>query len=762
MMDIEVTLAALTLEEKARLCSGAGFNATYDAGGKVPSLNLVDGPAGVRRQGANQDMFGTFVSNPATCFPSGATLAEGWDPELTAEVGAAIGEECRDQGVDVILGPSNNIKRSPLCGRNFEYYSEDPLLAGKLAAGYVRGVQSKGVGACVKHFAANSQETNRFTVDARVDERTLREIYLTNFEIAIKEGRPWSLMGAYNRLNGEHCCGNKWLLADVLRDDWGFDGIVISDWSGVWDRVKSIEAGLDLQMPYCGDDYIKAVIEAVENGSLDEEVLDETVRRILKIANKAVAGRSVPVSCDYEAHHVLARRAAGESAVLLRNRGGVLPLATGVKVALIGGLAKNVRIQGGGSSNVNPTKTPSLVEAMEAAGMDFSFARGYRVKKDVVDESMAAEALDVARQSDVVIYAAGLPSFGESEGYDRKGLGIPVNQITLLEGLKALGKPVVVLLFAGAPVAGDWLDLPDALLAMYCSGQGQSEAAVDLLTGKLNPCGKLAETWPIKLADTPYSLSYPRPDVDNYAEGVFVGYRYYEAKGMPVRFPFGYGLSYTTFSYANLRLSSDMIDDTGSIEASVDVTNTGKVAGKEIVEFYVAPPVCAVPRPAKELKAFVKVMLEPGETKTVAVMLDKRAFAYWSETTHDWRAESGEYMVMAGPSSEGVFVGAPIEITETNLSRPLFTEESTIRQISTDLKGAQVISAMMSQAGGEQVAAAISKLGPAELDDEDAASASPFDAMEMSMDMPLAKIADMSSGAFPREAVHHLLASLNE
>lgn len=762
MMDIEATLAALTLEEKARLCSGAGFNATYDAGGKVPSLDLVDGPAGVRRQGENQDMLGTFVSNPATCFPSGATLAEGWDPELTAEVGAAIGEECRDQGVDVILGPSNNIKRSPLCGRNFEYYSEDPLLSGKLAAGYVRGVQSKGVGTCVKHFAANSQETNRFTVDARVDERTLREIYLTNFEIAVKEGRPWSLMGAYNRLNGEHCCGNKWLLTDVLRGDWGFDGIVVSDWSGVWDRVKSIEAGLDLQMPYCGDDYIKAVVEAVENGSLDEAVLDETVRRILKIVDKSVAGRDVPVSCDYEAHHALARRAAGESAVLLRNRDGVLPLAAGAKVALIGGMAKNVRIQGGGSSNVNPTKAPNLVEAMDAAGMDFSFARGYRVKKDVVDEAMAAEALDVARRSDVIVYAAGLPSFGESEGYDRKSLDIPANQIALLEELKALGKPVVVLLFAGAPVAGDWLDLPDALLAMYCGGQGQSEAAVDLLTGRLNPCGKLAETWPVKLADTPCSLSYPRPDVDEYAEGVFVGYRYYEAKGMSVRFPFGHGLSYTTFSYANLRLSANAIDDTGSVEASVDVTNTGEIAGKEIVEFYVAPPACAVPRPAKELKAFAKVMLEPSETKTVTVTLDKRAFAYWSEMTHDWRAESGEYVVMAGPSSEDILVGAPVTVTETDLPRPVFTEESTIRQIGADPKGAQVIAAMMAQAGGEQGAAAMSRPDPAELDDEDATSASPFDAMEMSMDMPLAKIADMSAGAFPREAVRHLLASLND
>lgn len=770
-MDIETTLQSLTLEEKARLCSGISFNGTYEAHGKVPSINLVDGPAGVRRQGGNADMLGAFASNPATCFPSGSTLANSWDTELTYAVGAAIGEECRDQKVDVLLGPSVNIKRSPLCGRNFEYYAEDPLLAGKLAAGYVRGVQSKGVGACVKHFAANNQETNRFTVDAQIDERTLREIYLPNFEIAITEGRPWVVMGAYNRLNGEHCCQNAWLLTDVLRGQWGFKGVTVSDWSGVWDRVQAIEAGLDLQMPYCGDDYIHAVIQAVQSGTLDEATLDETVRRILTLVDQAVSGRASSSSCDYDSHHTLACTASMETAVLLRNRRHTLPLSPHTKIALIGALAQQARIQGGGSSNVNPTHSQTLVETLAATDLDVVAARGYRIKTNAVDHTMTDEALMAARDADVIVYAAGLPALAESEGFDRKNLDLPANQIALLEALKATGKPIIMLLFAGAPLAGDWLDLPDALLAMYCGGQGQSEAAAALITGTANPCGKLAETWPIKLSDTPCSLIYPRPDTDCYAEGVFVGYRYYDTKNMNVRFPFGYGLSYTTFSYGNMQVSNSEPTDDETIEVSVDVTNTGGSAGKEIVQCYVFPTHAAVPRPVKELKAFEKVSLQPGETHTVTFTLGKRAFAYWSELTDDWRAENGTYTIAVGGSSANLPVSATVTLTETNPPRPIFTPESTIRQISADPKGAQILAGLMKQAhptpdeNGKPDDAPTRSMHPQEpptsCAKDDDTDDMPFDAMETSMDMPLAKVADWSNGALTRDNLDRILAALN-
>nr|WP_236029259.1 glycoside hydrolase family 3 C-terminal domain-containing protein [Bifidobacterium miconisargentati] len=658
------------------------------------------------------------------------------------------------------------MKRSPLCGRNFEYISEDPYLAGRMAAGHINGVQSQGVGTCIKHFAVNNQETNRFTVNADLSERALREIYLPAFETAVREAGPWSIMGSYNKINGTPACQNKHLLDDILRKDWGYEGVTVTDWGAIWDRVEGIRSGLDLQMPYCGEDYISAVVKAVKDGTLDEARLDECARRVLELIDKAVTSReAIPSSCDYGAHRELARRAADESAVLLRND-GLLPLGAGQRIALIGGLAKHLRYQGGGSSNVHPTSQPSLLDSLDAAGIDYTFARGYRVKKDVIDAEYEAEALKAAADADVIVYAMGLSTFSESEGYDRTTLALPNNQTDLLHKLAAFDKPIVVLLFQGSPVELPWIDETNAVLAFYCGGQSLGDAIVDLLYGKANPSGKLAETFPIKLSDTPASLVYPQKKNDPYAEGVFIGYRYYDKKQMDVRFPFGFGLSYTTFEYTNLTVSSDEFADGDTLTVTVDVTNTGKVFGKEIVELYIGDAGTApVPRPDKELKGFAKVALEPGETRTVSMTLDKRSFSYYNEDIDDWVVAPGTYRVLIGASSRDIRLSAEVKAEGTPLPRRPFTAASTIREIQADSKGAAVMQAMMARAaaatpgGGDPAEQAAQR--QAFLDDEDDVSSDPFDAMAMSMDMPLQKTADMSGGLMTPEAIARLLAAVN-
>ncbi|MCD8021660.1 MAG: glycoside hydrolase family 3 protein [Lachnospiraceae bacterium] len=538
-MNVEEVLESLTLEEKVSLTSGSAFWYTQSIEEKVPAIMMTDGPHGLRKQEGEADMLGINQSVPATCFPSSATLCSSWDTDLISRVGQALGEECQAHDVQVLLGPGVNIKRSPLCGRNFEYFSEDPYLSSHMAAGHIRGVQSQGVGACIKHFAVNNQETCRYSLNAVVEERAVREIYLASFEYAIRETKPWMVMTAYNQVNGTYCSDHAYLLDQVLRKEWGYDGVVVSDWGAANDPVKGVEASFDLRMPGpvpCADEKI---LKAVQSGELAKERLDECVIRLLTLVQKGIVNRGRIENADMDAHHALAREAAGESAVLLKNAGNVLPLKKENRLAVIGGFAKNVRYQGGGSSNVNATRVPSLLEVLSEAGVDYTFARGFRNKVDVIDEAYVQEALDACADADTILLNLGLPFRIESEGFDRKDMKLPNNQIDLLHRLSGLGKPIVVLLSLGAPVEMPWIDEADAVLVMYTGGQAVAEASADLLYGEVTPCGKLAETWPLRVEDNPSSLNYPQKDTAVYEEGIYVGSRYFDRMKMAVQLPVG-------------------------------------------------------------------------------------------------------------------------------------------------------------------------------------------------------------------------------
>ena len=692
--DVKAIIREMTLEEKAGMCSGKDFwhlKGVERLG--IPEVMVSDGPHGLRKQAEEADHLGLNESIKAVCFPTACATACSFDRDLLEEMGERIGDECQAEDLSVILGPAVNIKRSPLCGRNFEYFSEDPYLASQMAAAHIKGVQSKNVGTSIKHFAANNQEHRRMSCSSEIDERTLREIYLAAFETAIKEAKPDTVMCSYNRINGEFASENHWLLTEVLRDQWGFEGYVMSDWGAVNDRVKGLKAGLELEMPGSGGNTDKEIVEAVKSGELEESVLDRAVERILNIVFKFTDNRQVG-KFDLEEDHKLAAKIAGESMVLLKNE-GVLPLsAQGKKIAFIGKFAETPRFQGGGSSHINSFKITSALEAVKEVA-EVTYAQGYDVKEDVIDQAMLDQAVETAKEADVAVIFAGLPDAFESEGYDRTHMRMPDCQNTLISEIAKVQENVVVVLHNGSPVEMPWADQVKGILEAYLCGQAVGQAEVDILFGKVNPSGKLAETIPYKLSDNPSYLNFPGDGQKvEYKEGVFVGYRYYDTKEMPVRYPFGYGLSYTTFEYSDLQLSSDKIKDTDKLKVTLKVKNTGNRAGKEIVQLYVADKTGAASRPVKELKNFVKVELQPQEEKTVEMELDKRSFAWYNTDIHDWYAASGEYEILAAASSRDIRLKKTVYVESTTELPMHIHMNTTIGELLENPKTKAVVEGM--------------------------------------------------------------------
>ena len=665
MQNTELLLTELTLEEKCALLSGAE---TFKTRGMpehgIPQIWLSDGPHGLRKQAGESDHLGLNPSVPATCFPTASAVANSWDAALGEEIGAALGEEAAAQEVSVVLGPGLNMKRNPLCGRSFEYFSEDPYLAGKLAAGYIRGIQSKGVAACPKHFAVNSQETRRMASDSIVDERTLREIYLTGFEIAVKEGHPRSIMSSYNLVNGTYANENKHLLMEILRDEWGFDGAVITDWGGSNDHALGVKNGSTLEMPAPGGDSVRELLAAVESGKISESDIDARLSELLPLVfDTKAALNAAPREFDAAAHHALARRAAEESLVLLKNEGSLLPLAAGTKVAVLGDFAKNPRYQGAGSSMVNSTQVDVLLDKLIDSELNvIGYQQGFD-RHGKPDAALQKSACELATQADTVILCMGLDEIAESEGLDRSNLRLAQNQVDLLQAVAAVNPKIVVVLYSGSVVETPWLDNCQALLYAALGGQAGADAVADALTGKVNPCGKLAETWPLTYADVPSAADFAtRRKTVEYREGLYIGYRYFTTAEKAVRFPFGYGMSYTTFAY------SDMAADEQGV--SLTVTNTGSVAGTEIVQLYVAKKNSELFRPAKELKGFARVTLAPGEKQRITIMLDDKAFRFWNVKANRWEIEGGEYELLVGASVEDIRLCEKISVHGTATVHP--------------------------------------------------------------------------------------------
>ena len=662
----------MTLEEKAALLSGKGEWQTWNLDRLgIPSMYCSDGPHGIRKQAGAGDHLGLNPSLPATCFPTAATVANSWNPKLGEEIGKALGEEATVQGVDVVLGPGLNIKRSPLCGRNFEYFSEDPYLAGKMAAGYIRGIQSQGVYSCPKHFAVNSQELRRMAMNAVVDERTLREIYLTGFEIAIKEGGAKAIMTSYNQVNGTYANENTHLLKDILRDDWGFDGIVITDWGGSNDHIKGVQAGSDLEMPNPGLDSARQLVAAVKDGWISEEAIDTCVDRMLNAIltlseNKKKRHEAGLNNFDKEKHHELARHAAAESAVLLKNSDEILPLKTGMRVAVIGDFAFEPRYQGAGSSVVNATRIDKFSDVVESSGLiPVGIVKGY-LRTGEIDEVMEKEAVDLATTADVVIYCFGLDELSESEGVDRTHMRIPQNQIHLLEALAKVNKNIVGILSAGSAIEMSWHHCLKGIIHGYLYGQAGAGAMLDLLTGKVNPSGRLNETYPVRYEDTPAFRYFPSMERNSeYRESIYVGYRYYDTAKVRVLYPFGYGLSYTKFQYDKLKADAKGIE--------LQVTNTGNADGSEVIQLYVGMKESKVFRPEKELKGFSKVFLKAGECKKIRIDFDDKTFRYWNIRTNKWETEDGTYRLMVGANCEDIRLEEEIQMEGTTSEYPYYT-----------------------------------------------------------------------------------------
>jgi len=667
--EIRALLQKMTTEEKAALLGGKTVWQTRENERlSIPSIFLSDGPHGLRKQAGAGDHLGLNASLEATCFPTAATIANSWDEKLGEELGEALGEEAASMDVDVLLGPGLNIKRSPLCGRNFEYFSEDPYLSGKMAAAYIRGIQRMGVAACPKHFAVNSQELRRMAMDAVIDERTLREIYLTGFEIAVKEGKSKAIMSSYNRVNGTYANENKHLLTDILREEWGFDGMVVSDWGGNNDAVKAVEAGANLEMPNCGYGSAREIVKAVKDGTLSESVLDERVCELVKVImdlkeHKNTGRDEKHSGFNREEHHRLAKRAAAESMVLLKNEASILPLDRNKKLAIIGDFAFAPRYQGAGSSMVNPTK----VEAVAGIARDYKLnilgmTRGYKRDGDV-DEAEKKAALDLAEKADIVIFCFGLNEISESEGLDRTHMRIPQNQIELLQDISKVNENVVGILSAGSAMEMPWQSCCKAILNGYLNGQAGASSTLDILTGAVNPSGRLAETYPIAYEHTPSFRYYPSSErTSEYRESIFVGYRYYDTSKVRVQYPFGFGLSYTEFTYSGLK-----VDDSG---AELTVSNTGDRDGAEVVQMYVGLPNAIVFRPEKELKGFAKVFLKAGESRKVKIPFDDKTFRYWNVKTESWEVETGTYNVMIGSSVADIRLVGTIERTGSNIGMP--------------------------------------------------------------------------------------------
>lgn len=753
-MDINKLIDSMTLEEKASLCSGVDFWHTQpiDRLG-IPAMMVSDGPHGLRKQDTEGDHLGINDSIKAVCFPTGCTVASSFDKELINEMGKTLGNECQAEGLGVLLGPAMNIKRSPLCGRNFEYFSEDPFLSSTMAASQIKGIQSQNIGTSIKHFLANNQEHRRMTSDSRVDERTLREIYLASFEIAVKEAKPWTVMCSYNKINGTYAAENHYFLTEILRNEWGFDGFVMSDWGAVNNRVEGVKAGLDLEMPASGGFNDRKIVDAVKKGELSHAVLDETVRRVLNIVDRSFSNHNPSAVFDRDADHEKARKIAGESMVLLKND-GILPLKKSAKVAFIGEFAKKPRFQGGGSSHINCHKVSNALDCGIESGMNISYAQGYDLSKDLVEDHLIQEACTVAKDAEVAVLFVGLPDAYESEGYDRKHMSLPESHNALIQAVTAVQSNCVIVLHNGSPVEMPWINNTKAILEAYLAGQAVGAAVVDLLFGAVNPSGKLAETFPIKLEDNPSYLFYiGEKDTVEYREGVFVGYRYYDKKKMDVQFPFGHGLSYTSFAYSNLKIEKASILDTDSVQVSVDVTNTGDVAGKEVVQLYVNPSDKGIAiRPIRELKGYEKIALEPKETKTVVFTLSKRAFAYYHVGLKDWFVETGAYGIEVGASSRDIRVSGSIQVTSTIVIPTVYHLNSTIGDLMEDEKASQAIApfvkAMDALFGG---------------DEDDAGSDAITMEMKLAMikDLPIRNLISFSQGQVTEEQLQHILSSIN-
>ncbi|MGA4541398.1 glycoside hydrolase family 3 C-terminal domain-containing protein [Uniformispora flossi] len=686
-LDIPKLLADLTLEEKAALLDGSDFWHTEPIERLgIPALMVTDGPHGLRKQPEEGDHLGLLDSVEATCFPPAAGLASSWDTGLLARVGEALGRECRSERVSVLLGPGVNMKRSPLCGRNFEYFSEDPLLAGELGAALVNGLQSQGVGASLKHYMANNQETDRMTVSADMDERTKREIYLPAFETVVRKAQPWTIMSSYNRLNGTYVAESRELLTEILRDEWGFEGLVVSDWGGVSSRPECVAAGLDLEMPSSGGAGTALILDAVRDGRLSEADVDLAVTRVLTLVDRSLSALAAGAETyDADAHHALAREAAAASAVLLKNEGGILPLDAdnGGTVAVIGEFARTPRYQGAGSSQVNPTRVDSALEALRTAlegRREVAFAAGYAIESEAADPALVAEAVAAASAADVVVLFLGLPPSYESEGYDRAHMDLPAHQVELLHAVADANARVVVVLSNGSVVSvAPWQDRASAVLEGWLLGQAGGSAVADLLLGTANPSGRLAETIPVRYEDNPTIGAFPGElGHVRYAEGLLIGYRWYDAHRMPVAYPFGHGLSYTDFRYDGLTVTVEDGADP-RVTVSLTVTNTGDRTGTETVQVYVTDPESGVYRPEQELRAFTRVTLAPGESAPVELVLERRAFAFWHPTVNAWTVEGGAFGIRVGSSSRDIRCETVVDLAGDGLRLPL-AADSTAEQ----------------------------------------------------------------------------------
>ncbi|PDZ03761.1 glycosyl hydrolase [Bacillus cereus] len=755
--DIKSIISQMTLEEKASLCSGLDFwNTKGIERLGIPSIMVTDGPHGLRKQAEGADHLGIYNSIPSTCFPSAVGLASTWNKELINQVGVALGEECQAENVGVLLGPGANIKRSPLCGRNFEYFSEDPYLSSQMAANHVKGVQSQGVGTSLKHFAANNQEHRRMSVDAIVDERTLREIYLASFEDVIKEAQPWTVMSAYNKINGEYASENTYLLNDILKEEWGFEGFVVSDWGAVNERVASLANGLELEMPSSFGIGEKKIIDAVNGGELTIEKLDQSVERLLNIIFKAVDNQLENAVYSKEAHHQLAREVASESMVMLQNEDSILPLKKEGTVAVIGEFAKQPRYQGGGSSHINPTKLESILEEIEMVSgekTNILFAQGYDLASDDVDENMINEAKKVAESADTAVLFVGLPDRYESEGFDRKHLQMPKNHVQLIEAIAEVQNNIVIVLSNGAPIEMPWIGKVKGILEGYLGGQALGGAIADILFGDANPSGKLAETFPKVLSDNPSYLNFPgEGDKVEYKEGVFVGYRYYDKKNIEPLFPFGFGLSYTNFEYSNLSIDKKEIKDTDTVSVRVNVKNTGSIAGKEIVQLYIKDVESSMIRPEKELKGFEKVELQPGEEKTVSFTLNKRSFAYYNVEWKDWHVETGEFEILVGKSSKEIVLHDSIFVQSTTIIRKPVHRNTLLGEIFMDPILAPIAKELMEKALKDSPFSSMAE------GDSDAS-----EMMEAMLNyMPLRALVNFSAGAFTEEMLSEIIGLLND
>ncbi|MCM1193120.1 MAG: glycoside hydrolase family 3 C-terminal domain-containing protein [Lachnospiraceae bacterium] len=704
-MNSKEIINSLTLEEKAGLCSGRDFWHTKAIERlDVPSVMMCDGPHGLRKQTGEGDHLGINVSIETNCYPSASALASSFDRELLSELGTVLGQECQAEDVAMLLGPGLNMKRSPLCGRNFEYFSEDPYLAGELGAAYIQSLQEQGISACVKHFAANNQETRRMSGSSNMDERTLYEIYLPAFEAAVKKGGTRSVMCAYNAINGTFCAENKQLLSDILRDKWGYQGFVVTDWGAVKDRVKGLQAGLDLEMPGGGGTQDAGIVEAVQKGILDEAVLDKAVEHMLAFVETYQEGRRLDTVIDRAANTVRSGEFAARCAVLLKNEDAILPLRASARVAFIGEFAAAPRYQGAGSSHIN---VPHAISAVEAAGeRNVVYAQGYDIHSEENADQLLEQAVETAGNADIAVVFAGLPDSFETEGCDRDSLAMPDSQNRLIEAVAAVNPNTVVVLHGGSVMELPWLNRVKAILYMALGGENVGTAAVKLLYGEVNPSGKLAETWPRKLADNPSHLNFPGEDGRvTYAEGIFIGYRYYDKKQMEVLFPFGYGLSYTRFQYSGLKLDKTEMQDTEVLTVTCRVKNIGGIAGAEAVQLYVRDEAASVRRPIRELKGFDKVMLSPGQEKEITFTLDKRAFVYYEEKIHDWFVESGKFFIEIGASSRDIRLSEEVTVNGT-LELPVhYTRESTVDDLMKSAQGRGFFEKMMAARRGNAEAA---------------------------------------------------------